>query len=115
MAGLVGSVLFVALPRENVQQALGSSAASQIDTLEAQLKNGSTPAEVVVPGQQDVVIQIVGDEGRLVASDHPNLSSPLLREPGLGKGIRAPGLRDSYVVLARRTSGGDLLVVGRSE
>jgi signal transduction histidine kinase len=115
VAGVVASFLFVATLRENLEQSLGSSAASQVDTVKAQLRNGATPQQAVVSGRQDVVVQIVDAGGRVVATDHPNVTTPMRTSPGLTEGVRDPALRDRYVVVARRAATGALVLVGRSE
>ena len=115
VAAVLGSLVFVATLRVSLQQALGSSTTAQIDALEAQMRNGSTPSQVVVSGQKDVIVQVVGVDGLLVATDHPSLTAPLRTTAGLTKGFRDPRIHDSYVVLARKIYNGDLIVVARSE
>lgn len=115
VGAVLGSFLFVALLRGNLQDTLGSSASSEIDTVQAQLRNGATAKQSVVSGRTDVIVQIMDPRGRLIATDHPRITSRLSPAPGLSKGVRVTGLRDSYSVVARRIFNGDTVVAGRSE
>ena len=115
VAAVLGSFLFVASLRGNLEDSLGSSAASEIDTVQAQLRNGATANQSVVSGRADVIVQVLDPTGRLIATDHPKVASPLRTTPGLSKGVRVTGLRDRYSVLARQIFNGDTVVAGRSE
>ena len=115
LGAVLGSFLFVASLRDNLEASLGASAASEIDTVEAQLRNGSTANQSVVSGRADVIIQVLDPRGRVIATDHPRITSALRTAPGLSKGVHVDGLRDSYSVLARPIFNGDTVVAGRSE
>ncbi len=69
----------------------------------------------MVSGRNDVIVQIVSDDGRVVATDHEPVTTPLRTTPGSVRGVRVKGLDDPYVVVAERERGGaGLIAVGRS-
>ena len=111
----IGAGLFVAGLHENLEQALISSAQQQADTVQAQLEADGSPEQAVVSGKKDLIIQIVGRDGRVVAGDHPTVTTALRRTPGITETARVPELEDPYAVYAQATSNGDLIVVGLSE
>ncbi len=115
VAALAGSVLFVGSLHKSLEQALVSSVSQQLQTVEAQLARGSSPEQAVVSGRDDVITQIVSAAGRVVASDHPKITTPLRTSRGVWKDVHVAGLHDDYSLVARRAPTGELLVVGRSE
>ena len=112
---VIGSILFVFSLRTGMGNELRSSAEQQVQTVQAQLDEGESPDEAVATGKNDIVIQVVDDTGTVIASDHPRVTTPLLTGPGTANEVRVKRLEDTYVVVARRTTkGNDLIVVGRS-
>jgi len=115
LVALVGAGVFVTTLRSTLTTQLQTSGQQQVEEVQAQLDQGQTPAQVVVTGKNDIVIQVVDHTGRVVASDHPYVTTPLLSGPGTSRKVKVEGLEDPYVVVARvATKGGLLIVVGRS-
>ena len=116
LIGALGSALFLATLQENLQTALHDSASSQIEAVGAQLKAGETPAEAVVVGRDDVVLQIIGADGKVLASNESSLHrTPLMDQVGTRQHQRLKGFHDHYLLVADRVATGDLVVVGRSD
>ena len=117
-ATLVGSGLFVLTLRNSLEAGLVSNARQEIATINAQLRDGLSPQQVAVTGRGDVVVQLIGHDGRVVASDHrATLGRPLLTTPGVNEDMLVPGESDPYSVVARRVRGHKdvaLVLVGRS-
>jgi signal transduction histidine kinase len=114
-AGLIGSVFFVTMIRKNLEQSVQTSAVQQAQALVAQLRNGATPRQAAISGQDDVVTQVVDADGHIVAGDYASRDHPLALRPGVTEGVRVSGAADSFAVSSMRTSDGGLVVVGRSE
>jgi signal transduction histidine kinase len=111
----VGAFLFVTTLRSALEQGLMTSAKQEVDSVQAQLKAGEPPGQAVVSGRNDVIVQIVSDDGRVVATDHQAVITPLRRTPGSARDVRVKGLVDPYIVVAERERGGTgLIAVGRS-
>ena len=90
-AGLIGSVFFVTTIRKNLEQSVQTSAVQQAQALVAQLRNGATPGQTAISGQDDVVTQIVDAGGRVVAGDFASQDRRLARRPGVASGVRLNG------------------------
>jgi signal transduction histidine kinase len=114
----VGSVVIVAMLAHSISHSLIDSAREDAAAIHAQLRNGVTPAEAATTGRNDVVVQLLDAQGKVVASDRPErLTVPLRRTPGVTESAAVPGLADTFTLVARASSGtGDvaLIVVGRS-
>jgi signal transduction histidine kinase len=114
----LGSVLFVLSLHQSLEADLLSTARQEVSAIRAQLRDGASPQQVVITGGDDVVVQLVGPDGRVVASDHrATLRLPLLSVPGVGNDLRVPGQADRYTVVAQRIPEDDqvaMIVVGRS-
>lgn len=110
-----GALLFVSLLNRALEQALLASIDQQAASISAQLQAGSTPAQTVAGGGHDLVLQLVGAQGQILASDHPGLTRPLRTSVGTSQEVRDSALEDSYSVVARTGPGGVLVVVGQSE
>ena len=116
LVATIGSLLFVNSLRNALEQGLASSANEQVQSVRAQLASGASPARAVLSGKNDIVVQVIGPDGTVVASDHPRLRTPMRTTAGSERGVQVRGLADSYNVVARRARSGDLLIaVGRSE
>jgi signal transduction histidine kinase len=115
LGAIVGSVLFVVGLHESLEQSLLGSARQQADTVKAQLAAGGSLREATVSGRHDVIVQIVGANGELAASDHPSLSRVVRNSAGSSEGMHIPGLDDTYAVWAERASKDKLVIVGLSE
>lgn len=111
----IGAALFVGVLHENLEQALVSSAQQQAGTVQAQLEAEGSPQRAVVSGKRDLVIQIVGADGRVIAGNHPSVTTALRTTPGVTETARVPQLEDPYAVYAQTARTGDLIVVGLSE
>ena len=115
LVALIGSAVFVGSLRSTLTTQLQSSGQQQVEEVQAQLDQGETPAQAVVTGKNDIVLQVVDPSGTVVATDHPQVTVPLLSSPGTKQKVRVRGLEDDYVVVARAAKqDGLLLVVGRS-
>src|ERR1700712_2423200 len=101
--------------RQSLQESLVASAAQQAATVVAQVNAGTAPSKAVVGTINDVTTQVVDTAGNLVASDRARPIKPLRTTPGTSRGVRVRGLHDTYIVVAKRTHGGLLVVVGKSE
>ena len=113
--GLLGALVFVRTLQANLESSLEDSARQLAMSIAAQLKEGSTPTHAVLTGRDDVAAQVLDRRGRVLASDHRRLTTPMRRGPGVSDGVRPAGLGDSYVAVALRASTGQVIVVARSE
>ena len=110
-----GAFIIVTSLRSALEQGLVTSARQEVASVQAQLQDGEQPAQAVVSGRNDVIVQIVSDDGRVVATDHEPVTTPLRTTPGSVRGVRVKGLDDRYVVVAERERvGAGLVAVGRS-
>ena len=114
----VGSVVIVAMISHTIANSLIDSARLDAIAINAQLKRGVSPAEAATTGRNDVVVQLIGPDGNVVASDRPaRLQVPLRTTPGVTDSAVIPGLADSFTLVAQRatgTQGVTLIIVGRS-
>jgi len=114
----IGSVVVVVLISHSVGNSLVDSARQDASAIDAQLARGVSPASAATTGRNDVVVQLVGADGTVIASDHPErLNVPLLTRPGLTKSEAVPGTHDKFTVIARRATKSHevaLIIVGRS-
>jgi signal transduction histidine kinase len=114
----VGSVVIVAMLAHSISHSLVDSAREDAAAIHAQLRSGVTPAEAATTGRQDVVVQLLDAEGRVIASDRPErLIVPLRTTAGVTESVAVPGLTDTFTLVARRSKDtGDvaLIIVGRS-
>ncbi|RNM16255.1 sensor histidine kinase [Nocardioides pocheonensis] len=113
-----GSVLIVAAITHSLSNSLIDSARLDAVAINAQLRRGVSPAEAATTGRNDVVVQLVGPDGTVVASDRPERLKVALRTtPGVTESAVVPGLADSFTLVARRATGDTgvaLIIVGRS-
>ena len=114
----VGSVVIVAMISHTIANSLIDSARLDATAINAQLKRGVSPVEAATTGRNDVVVQLIGPDGNVVASDRPaRLRVPLRTTPGVTDSAVIPGLADSFTLVAQRatgTPGVALIIVGRS-
>jgi signal transduction histidine kinase len=112
---VVGAFLFVTSLRSSLEKGLVTSGEQQLQSVQAQMRSGETPAQAVVSGKNDILVQILDAQGKVIATDHPRVTLPIRTTPGTASGVRMHGLEDAYVVVARREKGGErLIVVARS-
>jgi signal transduction histidine kinase len=118
-----GSVVLVAMISHTISHSLVDSARLDADAIDAQLKRGVSPASAATTGRNDVVVQLLGRDGTVVASDRPErLKVPLRTTPGVSESAVVPGLADTFTVVAQRASAAGrganarvaLIIVGRS-
>jgi signal transduction histidine kinase len=113
-----GSVVIVAMISHTISHSLIDSARLDAAAIDAQLKRGVPPAEAATTGRNDVVVQLIGPAGTVVASDRPErLTVPLRTSAGVTESAVVPGLHDTFTIVARRGTGSravSLIVVGRS-
>ena len=118
LATSAGSILFVLTLQRSLEAGLVSTAEQEIAAITAQLAAGASPQQVAITGGDDVVVQLVGTNGRVLASDHKStMAHPMLSTPGTSQDLRVPGEADHYTVVAQRVQGDGavgLVVVGRS-
>ena len=114
----VGSVVIVAMIAHTISHSLIESARQDAEAIDAQLGRGVAPAAAATTGRNDVVVQLLGPDGHVVASDRPErLEVPLRTTPGVTESAVVPGLTDTFTLVARRATGSDriaLIIVGRS-
>jgi signal transduction histidine kinase len=114
----VGSVVIVAMIAHSISHSLVDSAREDAAAIHAQLRAGIAPAAAATTGRNDVVVQLVDENGKVVASDRPErLRVPLRTTAGVSESTAVPGLKDTFTVVARRstdTQGVALIIVGRS-
>jgi signal transduction histidine kinase len=114
----VGSVIIVAMISHTIAHSLTASARLDAVAINAQLKGGVSPSEAATTGRNDVVVQLLGPDGTVVASDRPaRLRVPLRTTPGVTDSAVVPGLKDSFTLVAQRATGSPevaLIIVGRS-
>jgi signal transduction histidine kinase len=115
LVALLGAGLFLVSLRRAMENQLVTSAQQQIAEVQALLRSGDDPRDAVLTGKSDVIIQLLGPQGQIVASDHPRVHSTLLEQPGTDKDVKIHQLEDHYVVVAKRSDPGPgMIVVGRS-
>ncbi len=115
VVGLVGAFLFVQRLHDDLESTLVESARQQVETISAQLAAGSTPEQAAVTARDDVITQVLSEDGAVLGTDHPKLVSPLRDTVGTSTGLEVAPLDESYAVVAARASTGDLVVVAHSE
>jgi signal transduction histidine kinase len=111
----IGSTIFVFSLRQSLHVSLVASAEQQAATVVAQVNSGTAPSSAAVGTIDDVTTQILDSDGAVVASDRARQIRPLRTVPGISTGVHVRGLRDTYIVVAKRTKSGLLVVVGKSE
>ena len=115
LVALLGAGLFLVSLRHAMENQLVTSAQQEIAEVQALLRSGDDPRDAVLTGKSDVIIQLLGPQGQIVASDHPRVRSTLLEQPGTDKDVKIHQLEDHYVVVAKRSDPGPgMIVVGRS-
>ncbi|MEO5652893.1 MAG: ATP-binding protein [Marmoricola sp.] len=115
VVGVLGSFLFVNSLRNDLTNGLISSSEQQMQAVRAQLAQGEVPERAVVSGKNDVLVQVIGANGNVIATDHAKIRAPLRSTPGISKRVRVNGLSESYVVVAgRELKGQRIVAVGRS-
>jgi len=116
-ATTLGSVLFVLSLESSLQAGLLSDVRQEVRSIHAQLADGASPAQVVITGRGDVLVQLLDRRGRVIAADHPSLRRrPLVTRPGRHRDVKVPDEGEAYTVVARRLATGPvrLIVAGRS-
>lgn len=114
----VGSVVIVVMISHSISHSLVVSAREDAAAIHAQLRRGVSPEEAATTGRNDVVVQLLGEDGRVVASDRPErLRVPLRTTPGVTESTAVPGLDDMFTIVAQSskdTGEVRLIIVGRS-
>ena len=110
----IGAAVFVVSLQHTLRQELVVSTVQQASSIVTQLERGTTAQEAVVSSVDDMTIQVIEPSGTLVGNNR-TLDRPLRTTPGFAEGVQVRPLRDQLVVAAKRASGGELVVVGRSE
>jgi signal transduction histidine kinase len=118
VATTVGSVLFVVSLDHSLEVGLVSTAQQEGSAIAAQLADGASPQQVVITGGDDVVVQLVSADGKVVASDtNATMRRPLRSAPGTSTDQTVPGQEDGFTIVAARIHGTapiTMVVVGRS-
>jgi signal transduction histidine kinase len=117
-----GGVLIVIMIARTVGHSIIDSAGLDAAAIDAQLSRGVSAAAAATTGRNDVVVQLVGPRGTVVAADRPSLlTNPLLGGPGVVESLRIDGIQDRFTVVAEtasttaeRRGGIALIIVGRS-
>lgn len=114
----VGSVITVAAISHSISNSLIDSARLDATAINAQLKRGVSPGAASTTGRSDVVVQLIGPDGSVVASDRPERLKVALRTtPGVTESAVIAGLKDSFTLVAQRSTANPrvaLIIVGRS-
>ena len=112
---VLGSLLFLISLRSSLQRGLETAGSQQVSSVQAQLSEGEDADQAVVSGKNDILVQVIGPDGTVIATDHPRITTPMMTVPGTDKHARVHGLEDAYVAVARREKQGDrLIAVGHS-
>jgi signal transduction histidine kinase len=114
LAALIGAFLFLQMLRSSMEAGLLTTDRQDIADISAQLADGATPGEIGTRREDDVVVQLVGARGRVLAGA---TGGPLMREPAVRHNIEVRGRDDHYTVVASRPPHGGrvhLVVAGRS-
>ena len=112
---ILGSLLFLISLRGSLERGLETTSSQQVSSVQAQLNAGEDADQVVITGKNDILVQVIGPDGTVVATDHPRVTTPMLTSPGADRHVQVRGLEDSYVAVARHEKGGDrLIAVGHS-
>ncbi len=115
VVAVVGSFLFVGSLRSTMESGLDTASLQEVESVQARLDRGQTPSQAVITGKNDILVQIIDAGGRVVATDHPRVTTPMVRTPGTRHEVRVRPLTDAYATVARREQGGDrLIAVGHS-
>lgn len=117
LAALLGSVVFVRILHGSLQAGLVATDNQEVADLTAQLAKGASPQQVVVTGGSDVVVQLVGTDGTVLAGHAAKTDHPLMTSAGTALSVRVSGHRDHFVMVARRVDDAGpvaLVVAGRS-
>lgn len=115
VGAVVGAVLFVGGLHTSLERSLLDATAQQADVVIAHLEQGGTVTDAAVTGKRDIVIQVLADDGSVLATDHPQVTSPIRTSVGTAKGVRIGSLVDSYAVVAHAGPDGRLVVAALSE
>jgi signal transduction histidine kinase len=110
-------VVIVAMISHTISHSLIDSASQDAAAIDAQLARGVNPAAAATTGRNDVVVQLLGPDGAVVASDRPErLKVPLRTTPGVTESAVVPGIHDTFTLVARRSHDArvSLIIVGRS-
>lgn len=113
VAAVLGGVAFVISLHSGAERALVASSAQRADAVVAQLDKGVPPSRAVLSGVHDVTTQIL-DHGEVVASDRPAVTTPIRVAPGTSRNVDVPGTSDHFIVVARASADGHLVVAGSS-
>ncbi len=115
VVAVLASLLFLVSLRNNLESGLVTSGRQQVSSMQAQLRAGEGADQVVVTGKNDILVQIIGPDGSVIATDHPRVTTPMRTTPGTDEHVHVPGVTDTYVAVASREHGGDrLIAVGHS-
>jgi signal transduction histidine kinase len=118
LLAVAGSLLFMRELHSSLEAGLIATSSQDIADLSAQLGKGSSPQQLVVTGGNDVVVQLLDADGKVLAGHAgPASHRPLMSAPGTETDARVPGRDDRYTIVARRTRGTgavSLVVAGRS-
>lgn len=115
LAALGGAVVFLGALDQNLEDSLVEGAQQQASAVAARLAEGADPAAAVASGKDDVVVQVLAADGRILATDHPDVTSPLAGTVGTATEVDVPVLDDSFAVAAVAGGDGRLAVVGVAE
>ena len=118
LAASLGSVLFVRMLRNSMEGGLASTDEQDIAAIAAQLSNGVPPTQVVITGSRDVVVQLVGANGVVLASDHARTRRTALFDgPSGSTEQKIDSLGDTFIMVAKAVDGAGpvrLIIAGRS-
>jgi signal transduction histidine kinase len=115
-AAVLGSVLFLRVLHTSLEAGLASTGTQDVADIRSRLDSGAAPAELALAGGRDVVMQLVGADGRVLAGYHAG-DRALVSRPGTRYGVRVPGRDDRFTLVARVHDGPGrvrLVVAGRS-
>jgi signal transduction histidine kinase len=118
VAALAGSLVFLRVLHSSLEAGLVDTDRQEIANLTTQLGGGAGPQQVVIPRGSDVLVQLVGADGTVLAGHSaPGSRAPLLSAAGERADLRVAGREDEFTLVARPVRGSGpvaLVVAGRS-
>ncbi len=73
---ILGSLLFLISLRGSLERGLETTSSQQVSSVQAQLNAGEDADQVVITGKNDILVQVIGPDGTVVATDHPASPRP---------------------------------------
>jgi len=115
VALLVGAVALVTVLKTTLSASVLAEAQLRAGEVATQLRTGDEPHELALSGSDDVLIQVLGPGGVVIAASPDAPEAPLAAlRPGGSVTVEVPGDNDPYVVAAADAGASRLVLVGRT-